>query len=187
MAIHTQQSISGFIVTDPELTITSKGEARFYAKIGQEHFQRNDDGSFTQLESTFHNLVQYRKAAERSYERFQKGDNFVAEGYVHEYDHDVDGQTQHGEEFVAKKIGHDAARQSYTVNRKTPATGPVAEDHTVEAGGVADELPTAGVEAPGPGSAAALKSAAGRRDQLAAVPPDSAHRTASARSNALAL
>ena len=187
MAIHTQQSISGFIVTDPELTITSKGEARFYAKIGQEHFQRNDDGSFTQLESTFHNLVQYRKAAERSYERFQKGDNFVAEGYVHEYDHDVDGQIQHGEEFVAKKIGHDAARQNYTVNRKTPTTAPVRQDHSLEASGVADELSTAGVEEPGSGSAAASSSGAGRRNQLAAVLPDSAHRTASARSNALAL
>ena len=187
MAIHTQQSLSGFIVTDPELTITSKGEARFYAKIGQEHFQRNDDGSFTQLESTFHNLVQYRKAAERSYERFQKGDNFVGEGYVHEYDHDVDGQTQHGEEFIAKKIGHDTARQNYTVNRKTPTTDPVDQDHSLEASGVADELPIAGVEAPGPGSAAASSSGGGRRDQLAAVPPDSAHRTAPARSNALAL
>ena len=187
MAIHTQQSLSGFIVTDPELSITGKGEARFYAKIGQEHFQRNDDGSFTQLESTFHNLVQYRKAAERSYERFQKGDNFVAEGYVHEYDHDVDGQIQHGEEFVAKKIGHDAARQNYTVNRKTPTTGPVHQDHSLEASGIADELPTAEVEAPGPSSTAASSGAASRRDQLAAVPPDSAHRTASARSNALAL
>ena len=187
MAIHTQQSLSGFIVTDPELTITSKGEARFYAKIGQEHFQRNDDGSFTQLEATFHNLVQYRKAAERSYERFQKGDNFVAEGYVHEYDHDVDGQIQHGEEFVAKKIGHDAARQNYTVNRKTTTNAPVRQGHSLEASGVADELPTAGVEEPGPGSAAASSSGAGRRDQLAAVPPDSAHRTASARSNPLAL
>lgn len=187
MAIHTQQSLTGFIVTDPELTITSKGEARFYAKIGQEHFQRNDDGSFTQLEVTFHNLVQYRKAAERSYERFQKGDNFVAEGYVHEYDHDVDGQTQHGEEFVAKKIGHDAARQNYTVNRKTPTTGPVHQDHSLEASGVTDELSKAGVEAPGSVSTAALSGAEGRRDQLAAVPPDSAHRTASARSNVLAL
>ena len=187
MAIHTQQSLSGFIVTDPELTITSKGEARFYAKIGQEHFHRNDDGSFTQLESTFHNVVQYRKAAERSYERFQKGDNFVAEGYVHEYDHDVDGQIQHGEEFVAKKIGHDAARQNYTVNRKTPTTAPVRQDHSLEASGVADELSTAGVEEPGSGSAAASSSGAGRRDQLAAVTPDGARRTASARSNVLAL
>jgi single-strand DNA-binding protein len=187
MAIHTQQSLSGFIVTDPELTITSKGEARFYAKIGQEHFQRNDDGSFTQLESTFHNLVQYRKAAERSYERFQKGDNFVAEGYVHEYDHDVDGQPQHGEEFVAKKIGHDAARQNYTVNRKTPAAGRVDQDHSREISGVADEPPAAGVGAPGSASGDASSSGAGRRDQRAAVPPDGTRRTASARSNALAL
>ena len=185
MAIQTQQSLSGFIVSDPELSITCKGEARFYAKIGQEHFQRNDDGSFTQLESTFHNLVQYRKAAERSYERFQKGDNFVAEGYVHEYDHDVDGETQHGEEFVAKKIGHNAARQTYIVNRKTPVTGPVEHDHSLETSEVADELPAAGV-GEGSNPAVAARSAAGRRD-LAAVPPDGARRTASARSNALAL
>ena len=43
MAIHTQESLSGFIASTPLLTFTSKGEARFYARVGQEHYVRNDD------------------------------------------------------------------------------------------------------------------------------------------------
>lgn len=121
MAIHTQQSLSGFIASNPQLSFTDRGDARFYAKIGQEHFQRNDDGSFTKLETTFHDLVQYRRAAERSDAAFAKGDKFVAEGYVHPYGYtNADGQAIQGEEFVARKIGHDTARTSYTVDRTRP-------------------------------------------------------------------
>ena len=47
MAIRTQQSISGFIATDPQLTMTDRGEARFYARFGQENFHREEDGSYT--------------------------------------------------------------------------------------------------------------------------------------------
>ncbi|PMY27293.1 single-stranded DNA-binding protein, partial [Pseudomonas sp. GW456-L14] len=85
MAIRTQQSISGFIASDPQLNYTSKGEARFYARSGQEHFRREGDGTFTRLEPTFHDLVAFRATAERAHERFAKGDSFVAEGYVHPY------------------------------------------------------------------------------------------------------
>jgi single-strand DNA-binding protein len=187
MAIRTQQSLSGFIVTDPELTMTSKGEARFFAKVGQEHFHRNDDGSFTQLESTFHNLVQYRKAAERSYERFQKGDHFVAEGYVHEYEHDVEGQTQPGEEFVAKKIGHDAARQNYTVTRKAPASAAIDHDNSLENSGVSAPSSTSAFAEPVSARAAVSNASMQRRDQLADISPHGARRPASTRSNSPAL
>lgn len=117
MAIHTQQSMSGFIASEPQLTFTSLGEARFHARAGQEHFTRNDDGSFTREGTTFHDLVQYRKAAERACAQFHKGDSFVAEGYVHQYQQDHDGQPVEREEFVAKKIGHDTARTKYEVDR----------------------------------------------------------------------
>ena len=179
MAIRTQQSLSGFILTDPELTITSKGEARFYAKIGQEHFQRNEDGSFTQLESTFHNLVQYRKAAERSYERFQKGDHFVAEGYVHEYDHDTDGQSQRAEEFVVKKIGHDSARQNYTVDRKA-ATKSADREPGLERNPAATASPVSA-------RAVAAARTTRRRDQLVGIVPDGAGDHGPKRSTGIAL
>src|SRR5699024_1619773 len=54
MSMHTQTSVSGFIASDPQLSETSKGDARFYARFGQEHYRREDDGSFTELETTFH-------------------------------------------------------------------------------------------------------------------------------------
>ena len=123
MAIHTQESLSGFIASEPHLSFTEKGDARLFVKIGQEHYRREDDGSFTQTETTFHDLVAFRKTAERAHQRFAKGDKFVAEGYTHHYDRtDDNGQAVKVEEFVAKKLGHDLARTRYTVDRprRTP-------------------------------------------------------------------
>src|SRR5690606_18526372 len=110
MAIRTQQSPTGFIASDPQLTFTAQGDARFYAKIGQEHYRRNDDGSFTKLDTTSPDLGQYRRAADRAYAAFAEGDRFVAEGYVRTYEPQPEGQPRQGEEFIAKKLGHDTAR-----------------------------------------------------------------------------
>lgn len=117
MAIRTQESLSGFIATDPQLTYTERGEARFYARFGQENYRREETGEFTKLDPSFGNLVLYRATAERAYERFTKGDQFVAEGYTHGYSYERDGQPIEGSEFVAKKIGHDTARTRYDVDR----------------------------------------------------------------------
>ena len=117
--LHTQQSLSGFIASDPTLSYTSKGDARFYAKIGQEHYRPEADGSFTKLETTFHDMVQYRKAAEEAYARFRKHDWFIAEGYVKTYRDKLGAEK---EEFVAKKLGHDTARTDYEVVRKEPTS-----------------------------------------------------------------
>ena len=131
MAIRTQESFSGFIASDPQLSRTNKGEARFYARVGQEHYRREPDGSFTELETTFHDLVAYRATAERAHDRFAKGDSFVAEGYTHPFGYERDGQTVQGEEFVAKKIGHDAARTRYEVDR-SPRNSMAREAATYE-------------------------------------------------------
>ena len=117
MAIRTQESFSGFIASDRQLSYTTRGEARFYARVGQEHYRKEQDGTFTELDPTFHDLVAYRATAQRAQERFAKGDSFVAEGYTHPYEYERDGETVQGEEFVAKKVGHDLARTSYEVTR----------------------------------------------------------------------
>ncbi len=129
MAIRTSPSINGFIASDPRLTFNDDGEARFYARIGQNHYRREDDGSFTELEPTFHDLVQFGKGAELSAERFRKGDNFVAQGYVRDYTRDVDGQERTDEQFVAKRLGHDPNLTTYTVDRRPRAEreAPAAE------------------------------------------------------------
>ncbi|SJN15489.1 single-strand binding protein/Primosomal replication protein n [Microbacterium esteraromaticum] len=121
--------MSGFIASTPQLTFSERGGARFYAKIGQEHYRKEEDGSFTQTETTFHDLVSFRKTAERAHARFAKGDKFVAEGYTHEYDHiDADGQAVPTEEFIAKKIGHDLARTNYEVTRARRSQPAVTQD-----------------------------------------------------------
>ena len=129
MAIRTQESLSGFIASDPQLTHTTKGVPRFYARVGREHYHKEPDGTYTQVDTTFHNLVVFHRSAERAAEQFAKGDSFVAEGYAHEYSYERDGQSLSGEEFVAKKIGHDTARTRYDVDR-TPRRSPPERDAT---------------------------------------------------------
>ena len=60
MALHIQQSLSGFIVSEPQRSATENGDTRFYVSIGQPHFRREDNGDFTVLEPSFHDLVTYR-------------------------------------------------------------------------------------------------------------------------------
>jgi single-stranded DNA-binding protein len=117
MALHTQQSLSGFIASEPQRSVTENGDTRFYVRVGQPHFRREDNGDFTVLEPSFHDLVAYRATADRALTRFAKGDSFVAEGYVRSFQVERDGEAIEREEFVARKIGHDLARTNYDVDR----------------------------------------------------------------------
>ncbi len=117
MALHTQQSLSGFIASEPQRSATENGDTRFYVRVGQPHFRREVNGDFTVLEPSFHDLVAYRATADRALTRFAKGDSFVAEGYVRTFQVERDGEAFEREEFVAKKIGHDLARTNYDVDR----------------------------------------------------------------------
>ncbi|MBC7593645.1 MAG: single-stranded DNA-binding protein [Kineosporiaceae bacterium] len=117
MTIPTQMSLQGFIATAPQLTFTGNGTARFYARIGVEHFRKETDASYTKLDSTFHDVVMFKATAERAYARFRVGDSFVASGYIHEYEQEKQGQIEAREEFVARRVGHDTARTRYDVDR----------------------------------------------------------------------
>ena len=120
MTIPIQMSLHGFIATAPQLNFTGNGAARFYARVGVEHYRKETDGSFTKLDSTFHDMVAYAKTAERAYSKFKVGDNFVASGYISEYEVDRNGQAEAREEFVVRRIGHDLARTKYDIDR-TPS------------------------------------------------------------------
>ena len=133
MTLHTQQSLSGFIASEPQQSLTENGDTRFYVRVGQPHFRRDDGGGFTELEPTFHDLVAYRATAERALKRFAKGDSFVAEGYVRTFEVERDGAVVEREEFVAKRIGHDLARTNYSVDRAhREAAGAARESRGVE-------------------------------------------------------
>lgn len=131
MTFHTQQSLSGFIASEPQQSVTETGDTRFYVRIGQPHFRRDDGGGFTELEPTFHDLVAYRATADRALTRFAKGDSFVAEGYVRSFQLEHDGVAVEREEFVAKKIGHDLARTNYEVDRARRASASTGHAHPI--------------------------------------------------------
>jgi single-stranded DNA-binding protein len=134
-------SLHGFIATAPQLNFVGSGAARFYARVGVEHYRKEADGSFTKLDSTFHDLVAYAKTAERAYARFAVGDNFVAAGYINEYEVDRNGQAEAREEFVARRIGHDLTRTTYDVNRR-PARQP--DPPSAEPSVLTEPAPTVG-------------------------------------------
>ena len=143
MALHTQQSLSGFIASDPQQSVTENGDVRFYVRVGQPHFRREHDGGFTELDPTFHDLVTYRATAERALSRFTKGDSFVAEGYVRTFQVEREGEVVDREEFVAKKIGHDLARTNYEVDRTRRAAASAERDvPAAESGLLQDAAPT---------------------------------------------
>ncbi|MGO1553035.1 MAG: single-stranded DNA-binding protein [Micrococcaceae bacterium] len=117
MTIRTKQSLSGFVATDPELTFTSNGDARVYMRVGQPQARFEQDGTFTQLDPEFTDLVMFRRSAELAHEQFRKGDNFIAEGEALTY---TGGDGTEREQFVASRIGHDNNITRYTVDRTPP-------------------------------------------------------------------
>jgi single-strand DNA-binding protein len=124
MTIPAQMSLHGFIATTPQLTFTHSGIARLHFRAGVEHWRKEPDGAFTKLDPTFHDLVLFRTAAERAYAQLRVGDQFLASGYITEYEVERNGVMTNREEFVAQHIGHDAVRTRYEVDR-TPKQQPI--------------------------------------------------------------
>ena len=121
MAIKTSQAINGFISADPRLTFSESGQARFYARVGINHYEPQQDGSVRKLDPTYHDLIQFGKSAEMSADRYVKGDDIVAQGYTREYTRDVNGEERTDEQFVAKRIAPDPNITDFTIDRRPAA------------------------------------------------------------------
>jgi single-stranded DNA-binding protein len=136
MSIPTQLSLAGFVVIDPDLRFTAAGKEHVRVRVGVEQWRHEADGSFTKLAPTYHDLVAFESAAREIYARFERGDSFVASGYVHEYEVEAEGGSVIKEEFVARKIGHNASRTNYSVQRRprhhsAPEPAPVQQTPAV--------------------------------------------------------
>lgn len=116
MSIPTQMSLAGFIARAPERHVSDAGHVYARVRIGIEHWRKEVSGPPTKLDPTFHDMVAFDTAAEQLCARFRVGDSFVASGYVHEYE--VEGCGEIKEEFVARKIRHNANRHTYEVTRR---------------------------------------------------------------------
>ncbi|OYO08830.1 single-stranded DNA-binding protein [Enemella evansiae] len=112
--LRPREALVGFIDSEPVLKYGKTGIPRFYARVGVDHYRPDGEDSFVKTGTTFHDLVIFRKTAERAKELFAVDDRFIAQGYVREF---TDQRGNEREEFVAKKIGHDPMWTPYTVNR----------------------------------------------------------------------
>jgi single-stranded DNA-binding protein len=117
-------SLAGFIASAPDLHFTSAGAEYIRVRVGVEQWRKEVDGSFTKLDPTFHDLVAFESTARELYARFRPGDCFVASGYVHEYEVETPTGSLIKEEFVARKIGHNANKTAYEVQRPRHAPAP---------------------------------------------------------------
>ncbi|QBX57317.1 single-stranded DNA-binding protein [Nocardioides seonyuensis] len=120
MSIPTQMSLAGFIVSISDLQRTTGGGDRIRLRVGVEQWRHEADDTFTKLDPTYHDVVAYDTAASVIGQRFRPGDFFVASGYIHEYEIDQRGGSLIKEEFVARKIGHNANQTTYVVQRRPP-------------------------------------------------------------------
>ncbi|QAY63553.1 hypothetical protein ET495_10170 [Xylanimonas allomyrinae] len=107
--IPTREALAGFIVTEPRLTTTAGGMYRLAARVGVEHWQSEPDGARSMADPSFHTLAIYGQLAARLAGEFHKGERFVAVGRTRGYPIDRVGVEDVRYEFVATRIGHDAA------------------------------------------------------------------------------
>jgi single-strand DNA-binding protein len=131
MSIPTQMSLVGFVASAPELHFTKDGAEYCRLRVGVEQWREEVGGEFTKLDPTFHDMVTFERTARETYARFRKGDSFVASGYVHEHAVERPGEPSViKEEFVARKIGHNANKTPYEVQRRrlAPAPSPPAQE-----------------------------------------------------------
>jgi single-strand DNA-binding protein len=87
-------------------------------RIGINHSQPREDGGFTELEPTYHDLVQFGKGAERTADLYIKGDKVIAYGNTRVYDRVVDGERRVDKQFIATSVSPDANLMNVILTRR---------------------------------------------------------------------
>ncbi|WP_061942675.1 single-stranded DNA-binding protein [Brevibacterium ravenspurgense] len=125
MGIKNGTIMIGHIAGDPRLTHSEKtGTPRFYARVGVDHWRREDDGTFTKTDRTFHDLAVRYKAAEAAIELFKKGDDFIATGRFEKFTDPTSGAER--EEFRADTLTPNPVSTRLVIDRE-PRNGPARQ------------------------------------------------------------
>ena len=125
MGIKNGTIMVGHIAGDPRLTHSEKtGTPRFYARVGVDHWRREDDGTFTKTDRTFHDLAVRYKAAEVGIELFKKGDDFIATGRFEKFTDPTTGAER--EEFRADTLTPNPVSTRLSIDRE-PRNGPARQ------------------------------------------------------------
>lgn len=125
MGIKNGTIMIGHIAGDPRLTHSEKtGTPRFYARVGVDHWRREDDGTFTKTDRTLHDLAVRYKAAEAAIELFKKGDDFIATGRFEKFTDPTSGAER--EEFRADTLTPNPVSTRLVIDRE-PRNGPARQ------------------------------------------------------------
>lgn len=94
----------------------------FTAYAGQARWEKLENGGFKRLEDARFTIREFGESAKDTFERYLPGDNFIAQGDIHEYPwtNPETGQTETRREFIIRSIGHDSKLTNYDVVRKSP-------------------------------------------------------------------
>jgi single-stranded DNA-binding protein len=114
--IPTRQSLEGVLLTGLRPSTTRTGILVLRAVVRAQQW-RHEGETFTAGEAVTCDLVVFHETTQRARHRFRPGDAVVASGRVNTYETVRDGKKVICHEFVARRLGHDAARTRYKVTR----------------------------------------------------------------------
>lgn len=130
MTIPIRQSLEGVFLTGLRPGTTRSGIPVLRATVRAQQWRHEQDETFTAQEPVTCDLVVFHEGTQRARTRFRPGDAFVASGHVNTYDVQRDGKTVQRHEFVARRLGHDAARTRYKVTRTRHRLRPASPSAT---------------------------------------------------------
>lgn len=117
MDVITKESLSGYIAQKAELKRGLDNTAVLVCKLGQKHYRREPDRSFTLIGTSYISLVIFGASAEAADERFTVGDDIVAFGSFRPRSYERDGQQVEVIEFRTNKLLFDTSHPRYEVHR----------------------------------------------------------------------
>jgi single-strand DNA-binding protein len=130
-------SLSGYVVTQPELRFTRTGVPALNMRVAWTP-RRMDrvTGEWIDASTNFLTVYAYRKLAENAATCLRKGDPIVLQGRVSTRDfEDKNGHPRTALEVDAISFGHDMTRGVSTFQRVRPQTGMTANEYQESANG----------------------------------------------------
>lgn len=113
--LEVKDSMYAFVASKPRLTYTENGDPRLYFKAGQRHRQYDPDSGWTNLPTTFHDVVAYKGVAKFGIENLREKDRFMAQGTVAPYVNKRTGEAE--EQFEASRFLIARAAPNTTTGR----------------------------------------------------------------------
>jgi len=134
-------SITGNLVSDPELTIGESGIAHAKLRVAVNQRIQGADGTWQDGEPVFHNVSAFRALAENVANSLKKGDPVNVAGELEFRAYDKDGERREARRIIADTIGPDL-RFGTAIYQRSSRTADARPDAEVHAG---PQTPVAGV------------------------------------------